>query len=135
MSSSSAMEMPPITKKISKRCPHGKSKNGHFCKDCGGKGLCEHNKRKDSCKDCGGSRICEHGISKYVCFSCDGKGLCSHGAQKNQCKECHPEKSKIHQFWNSPEGLARIAEKSAAEQESLVRLRANLAASLARANW
>jgi hypothetical protein len=44
-------------------------------------------------------------------------------------------KSKIHQFWNSPEGLARIAEKSAAEQESLVRLRANLAASLARANW
>jgi len=30
------------------------------CKDCGGSGLCQHQRQRSQCKDCGGGGLCEH---------------------------------------------------------------------------
>jgi hypothetical protein len=43
-------------------------------KDCGGKGMCTHGRRKGQCKECGGSSICIHGRIKYNCLDC-GSGM------------------------------------------------------------
>jgi len=32
------------------------------------KNKCEHGKRKSRCKDCGGNGICEHNRDKYSCI-------------------------------------------------------------------
>ena len=42
-------------------CQHGKADRGYFCKECPGKGICEHRRVRRQCKECGGSGICEHG--------------------------------------------------------------------------
>ena len=69
-------------------CEHGKSNNGYHCKECPGKGICEHRRIKSKCKECGGSAFCEHGRQKPKCRECGGSEICEHGRQKSQCKEC-----------------------------------------------
>ena len=71
-----------------KRCVHGKANGGYFCKECPGKGICEHGKQKRVCKDCDGTSFCEHGKRKELCKECGGRGFCEHGKQKAQCKRC-----------------------------------------------
>ena len=44
-----------------------------YCKECGGKGICE----RGGCAE--GYRGCE---------DCGGKGICEQGRQRSQCKEC-----------------------------------------------
>ena len=69
-------------------CVHGRGKGGYFCKECPGKGICEHGRRRTECKECGGGGICEHGRHRSKCKECGGSGLCEHGRQRYQCKEC-----------------------------------------------
>ena len=51
-------------------CPHGKANRGYFCKECPGKGICEHGRVRTQCKECGGSQICEHGRVRSRCKEC-----------------------------------------------------------------
>ena len=69
------------------KCPHGRS-SSYYCKPCGGKGICEHGKRKDSCRACGGSLFCEHGMNRNSCHYCPGKGFCPHGVMRAYCRPC-----------------------------------------------
>jgi hypothetical protein len=69
-------------------CPHGKVKGGYYCKECPGKGICEHGRRRSTCKECGGSSICEHGRVRSQCKECGGSQICEHGRRKYGCKEC-----------------------------------------------
>jgi hypothetical protein len=69
-------------------CPHGKVKGGYYCKECPGKGICEHGRRRSTCKECGGSSICEHGRVRSKCKECGGSSICEHGRQRYGCKEC-----------------------------------------------
>ena len=69
-------------------CPHGKGQGGYFCKECPGKGICEHGRRRSECKECGGSSICEHGRRRSDCKECGGSSICEHGRQRSRCKEC-----------------------------------------------
>ena len=65
-------------------CPHGKYST-YMCKECGGAGLCVHDKRKDYCKVCSKS-ICPHGkVSSYYCRECKGRGCCEHGRSRYYC--------------------------------------------------
>jgi hypothetical protein len=70
------------------KCPHGKSNRGYLCKECPGKGICEHGRVRYSCKECGGSGICDHGRRRSQCKECGGGGICDHGRRRTQCKEC-----------------------------------------------
>ena len=69
-------------------CPHGKGQGGYFCKECPGKGICEHGRNRSRCKECGGSSICEHGRVRSQCKECGGSGICEHGRHRKVCKEC-----------------------------------------------
>lgn len=88
-----------------KRCMHNVEK--YYCKQCGGKGLCIHQKRKINCticcktarrcvhnrwryrcKDCNGSKICVHQKYIYRCRDCKGSSICIHQKEKYLCKEC-----------------------------------------------
>ena len=51
-------------------CPHGKGKGGYYCKECPGKGICEHGRVRSQCKECGGGSICEHGRERHRCEEC-----------------------------------------------------------------
>ena len=51
-------------------CPHGKGKGGYYCRECPGKGICEHGRQRSQCKECGGSQICEHGRQRSQCKDC-----------------------------------------------------------------
>eukprot|EP00924_Labyrinthula_sp_SR-Ha-C_P002374 snap_masked-scaffold_16-processed-gene-2.18-mRNA-1 protein AED:0.34 eAED:0.35 QI:0/-1/0/1/-1/1/1/0/214 len=53
-----------------KVCIHGRTNNGYFCKECPGKGICEHLHQKYSCKRCKGSSVCPHGKQKHYCKIC-----------------------------------------------------------------
>ena len=55
-------------------CPHGKANRGYLCKECPGKGICEHGRQRSKCKECGGASICEHGRVRSVCKECGGSG-------------------------------------------------------------
>ena len=85
---------------MNRRCPHGKSQNGYYCKDCGGKGFCPHGKQKSWCSECGGKKYvpkkCPHGKRKGRCVECGGKKYvnkkCPHGKQKCKCVECGGKK-------------------------------------------
>ena len=70
------------------KCPHGKSNRGYFCKECPGKGICEHGRQRSHCKECGGSGICEHGRQRSHCKECGGSQICEHGRERSKCKEC-----------------------------------------------
>ena len=69
-------------------CPHGKGQGGYFCKECPGKGICEHGRQRRKCKECGGSQICEHGRERSKCKECGGSSICEHGRVRSRCKEC-----------------------------------------------
>ncbi len=69
-------------------CQHGKADRGYFCKECPGKGICEHGRQRHKCKECGGSQICEHGRQQSRCKECGGGSICDHGRRRSQCKEC-----------------------------------------------
>ena len=68
-------------------CPHGKADRGYYCKECPGKGICEHG-RRNQCKECGGSGICEHGRERTKCKECGGSQICEHGRRRYSCKAC-----------------------------------------------
>ena len=71
-----------------KTCVHGRTQGGYYCKECPGKGICEHGRRRSTCKECGGSSICEHGRRRYRCKECGGSQICEHGRVRSKCKEC-----------------------------------------------
>jgi hypothetical protein len=60
----------------------------YYCKECGGGGICKHNKRRLRCVECGGSSICEHGKRREHCRECGGSSFCEHGGYKATCKRC-----------------------------------------------
>ena len=68
-----------------KKCEHNKQK--YFCKDCGGKGYCNHGKLRHNCNECSTSK-CEHGKQKYYCKDCGGKSYCEHNRNKKDCTVC-----------------------------------------------
>ena len=70
------------------RRAHGKANRGYFCKECPGKGICEHGRQRPQCKECGGSGICEHGRLRSHCKECGGASICEHGRVRSYCKEC-----------------------------------------------
>ena len=59
-----------------------------MCKECPGKGICEHGRRRSRCKECGGGSICEHGRRRQECKECGGSSICEHGRQRSKCKDC-----------------------------------------------
>ena len=71
-----------------KTCVHGKGKGGYLCKECPGKGICEHGRVRNQCKECGGSSICEHGRRRTQCKECGGSSICEHGRVRYGCKTC-----------------------------------------------
>ena len=57
----------------------------HYCKECGGKGICEHGRRRTTCQDCtgcGGVGICEHGRRRSQCKVCRSGLICEHGTRR-----------------------------------------------------
>ena len=40
------------------------------CRDCGGEGICQHNRIRSQCKECGGGSICQHNRIRSVCKTC-----------------------------------------------------------------
>ena len=83
------------------KCPHGKSNRGYFCKECPGKGICEHGRQRSHCKECGGSGICEHGRQRSHCKECGGSQICEHGRERSKCKECGGSQICEHGRWRS----------------------------------
>ena len=69
-------------------CVHGRSQGGYLCKECPGKGICEHGRQRSQCKECGGASVCEHGRVRSKCKECGGSGICEHGRVRSTCKEC-----------------------------------------------
>ena len=45
--------------------------------DCGGTGVCQHNRQRSRCKDCGGASICQHNRLRSDCKDCGGTRLTS----------------------------------------------------------
>ena len=79
------------------KCPHGKSNRGYFCKECPGKGICEHGRQRPRCKECGGSSICEHGRQRPQCKECrEARAASARGIRppfrlKPEAKKVEPE--------------------------------------------
>ncbi len=58
-------------KRVRKKCIHGKTINGYYCKECPGKGICKHGRQRSKCIECGGKKQkncprkrCPHGMAK-----------------------------------------------------------------------
>eukprot|EP00941_MAST-03F_sp_MAST-3F-sp1_P003294 g3294.t1 len=93
-----------ITKKgrVYKKCIHGKSNNGYFCRECGGAGLCIHGSSRYKCLDCGGKvysdKKCAHLIPRSQCLLCKPmkkmkrSKKCPHNRQRSKCVECGGKK-------------------------------------------
>eukprot|EP00919_Chromeraceae_sp_WS-2016_P045313 GHVR01107945.1.p1 GENE.GHVR01107945.1~~GHVR01107945.1.p1 ORF type:complete len:287 (+),score=127.24 GHVR01107945.1:672-1532(+) len=62
-------------------------KERFFCKECGGKGICEHGKRRKDCRHCG-KGYCSHGKLRRRCLDCGGKGICEHNRVRYRCFQC-----------------------------------------------
>ena len=75
-------------RKSGETCVHGRRQRGYYCKECPGKGICEHGRVRRQCKECGGSSICEHGRQRSKCKECGGGSICEHGRQRYGCKAC-----------------------------------------------
>ena len=59
------------------------------CIDCGGTGVCEHNRVRRNCKDCGGNNLCiPHKKPKSRCVECGGASTCEHKKLRRHCFEC-----------------------------------------------
>lgn len=69
-------------------CRHGI--RDYYCKPCGGKGICIHDRVKTLCEDCVGN--CDHGSLPSKCVVCK---LCEHRKPKLKCKEC--KRKSVHQ--------------------------------------
>ena len=48
---------------------HGRAKRSQ-CKECGGGGICVHERRRSVCKECGGGAICVHERIRSQCKEC-----------------------------------------------------------------
>ena len=84
------------------RCASTERAGGYYCRECPGKGICEHGRRRCSCKECGGAsastggarllqgvRGLEHLRAREAATPVQGGGgsqIC--GGQRYQCKEC-----------------------------------------------
>ena len=71
-----------------RRCAHGRANGGYLCRECPGKGICEHGRQRSHCKECGGSSYCEHGRQRHKCKECGGSSICEHGRERRRCKAC-----------------------------------------------
>ena len=71
-----------------RRCAHGRANGGYLCRECPGKGICEHGRQRSHCKECGGSSYCEHGRRRSKCKECGGSSICEHGRERSKCKAC-----------------------------------------------
>ena len=60
--------------------------------ECGGAGICQHNRQRSTCKECGGGSICQHNRQRYFCKDCGGAGICQHNRRKARCKRCLADK-------------------------------------------
>lgn len=95
--------------KKSKKCEHGKNKNGYYCRICGGKGVCKHGRQRSKCIACGGKKQvykkCIHNKSSngYFCVDCNGGGLCIHKQNKYKCKKCKWDSKKKKRDRNGSE--------------------------------
>jgi hypothetical protein len=67
---------------------HGKGQGGYLCKECPGKGICEHGRERNYCKECGGSSICEHGKRRSKCKACRAA---RDAASPALCPPVHPK--------------------------------------------
>jgi hypothetical protein len=67
-------------------CPHQRQRN--HCKECGGASICPHQRIRSQCKECGGAGICQHQRQRSTCKECGGAGHCPHQRRRSQCKEC-----------------------------------------------
>ena len=65
------------------------------CKQCGGSGICEHDRIRSRCKECNGGSICIHGRQRSQCKDCKGGSICEHNKQRSQCKNCMNDEQKI----------------------------------------
>ena len=72
---------------VRKKCPHGKMQR-FYCRECGGKAFCEHDRIRYSCFKCSGAGICEHGRVRNKCHECGGSSVCAHKRRRDTCKEC-----------------------------------------------
>ena len=45
--------------------------------DCGGTGVCQHNRQRSRCKDCGGGSICQHNRERSTCKDCGARASAS----------------------------------------------------------
>ena len=82
-----------------KKCVHGRTNYGFYCKQCkiegiGGNGICKHLREKRRCKNCGGNGICKHNKHRIICKQCKAEGmgggsLCFHQRYKSRCKQCN----------------------------------------------
>ena len=78
-----------VTKTAKDRlCPHGRRANGYYCRECGGKGICEHNRQRSKCRECNSAVVCEHNRIRYRCTECGGASICVHKRMRYQCKDC-----------------------------------------------
>jgi len=57
------------------------------CKDCGGSGLCEHQRVRSKCEDCGGSGLGEHQRVRSKCRDCGGSSLCEHKRESQEAPQ------------------------------------------------
>jgi hypothetical protein len=66
--------------------------NGYYCKECPGKGICEHGVRRPRCRRCenGGREFCKHGTRQYRCRKCGGVSICEHNKRRTNCNICDP---------------------------------------------
>ena len=61
-----------------KKCQKFVYKDKYRCIECGGAGICVHNKDKYRCIECGGAGICVHKKRKLRCYECGGSQICEH---------------------------------------------------------
>ena len=76
-------------------CVHGKRRGGYFCKECPGKGICEHGRERSKCKECGGSGVCEHGRRRSKCKECRSA---REAATRVLCPPVHPKPEILDEY-------------------------------------
>ena len=87
---------------MSSKCVHGRC--GYVCHECGGAGLCEHDRQRNNCQTCSKSKsLCVHRLQFSRCTPCKtsptatlGRWVqheyrshtCLHGIRRKNCTEC-----------------------------------------------
>ena len=54
------------------------------CKDGGGAGICQNNRRRSLCKECGEASICQHPWVRDQCKDCGGGSFCQHNRRDGE---------------------------------------------------